>query len=177
MVAVGGRLINPAIPGIDRANVLNVERLHDLVSAGGGEFAGRRVAVIGGGRMGIEIATFLSKRSREVSVFEAGKVLAVEMALPRRWRALHEAREHGVRLLTEVRVASISDAGVLFEQDGERRTLPADLVVVVAGVEENRGLAEALRGLGIDVHLVGDCTGRTGIEGALHDAARVGRAI
>ncbi len=177
VIAVGGRPVTPAIPGIDGPNVLGVERLHDLVSAGGGELAGRRVAVIGGGRMGIEIATFLSKRSREVSVLEAGKVLAVEMALPRRWRALHEARAHGVRLLTEVRVESISDAGVLFEQNGEHRTVAADLVVVAAGVEGNRGLAEALQGLGIDVHLVGDCTGRTGIEGALHDAARVGRAI
>ena len=177
VVAVGGRHVKPAVPGIERANVLDGERLYDIVSTGDLESVGRRVAVLGGGRMGIEVAAFLSERGREVSVLEGAKVLAVEMALPRRWRALYELRQRGVRLLTEVRIEAITDDGVLYEQNGERTTLPADVVVIAGRTEENRELADALQGLGVEVHRVGDCARAAYIEGALEDAARVGRSI
>ncbi len=138
---------------------------------------GRRVAVIGGGLVGVELAEFLSERGREVTVLEEAPTLAREMALPRRWRALYELREHGVRLLTEVRVEEITDAGVCYSKDGLRQTAPADSVIVATGVHENRALADALSGLGFEVRLLGDCRSVGYIEGALLDAARVAREI
>ncbi len=138
---------------------------------------GRRVAVIGGGLVGVELAEFLSERGREVTVLEEGQTLAQEMALPRRWRALYELREHGARLLTEVRIEEISDAGVSYSKDDARQTVPADSVIVATGVHENRALANALSGLGFEVHLLGDCRAVGYIEGALLDAARLARAI
>jgi 2,4-dienoyl-CoA reductase (NADPH2) len=138
---------------------------------------GKRVAVIGGGLVGVELAAFLSERGREVHVLEETRTLAVEMALPRRWRVLHELREHGVALLTEARVEAITDDGVVFDRHGERRKLPADTVILATGVRDNPGLAEALAGLGATVHLVGDCRAVGCLEGALMDAARVARTI
>jgi len=138
---------------------------------------GTRVAIIGGGLVGVELAEFLSERGREVGVLEETRTFAVEMALPRRWRALHELREHGVALLSEVRVEAITDDGVVYSADGERRTLPADSVIVATGVRENHGLADSLQGLGAEVHLIGDCRAVGYLEGALLDAARVARSI
>ncbi len=138
---------------------------------------GKRVAIIGGGLVGVELAAFLSERGREVTVLEEGNNLAVEMALPRRWRVLYTLREHGVRLLTEVRVEAVTDAGVVYSHGGERQTVAADSVILAAGVTENRSLAETLAGLGLEVHLLGDCRRVGYIEGALMDAARVARAI
>ncbi len=84
---------------------------------------GKRVAIIGGGLVGVELAEFLCERGREVCILEEGKTLAVEMALPRRWRALHGLREHGVALLTGVRVEEITDEGVVYTaEDGARST-------------------------------------------------------
>jgi 2,4-dienoyl-CoA reductase (NADPH2) len=138
---------------------------------------GKRVAVIGGGLVGIELAEFLNERGREVTVLEEGSTLGKEMALPRRWRALYTLREHGVALLTDVQIEAITDAGVVYAKNGARQTAPADSVILAAGTQDNRSLAESLSSLGTEVHLLGDCKGVGYIEGAIMDGARVARAI
>jgi 2,4-dienoyl-CoA reductase (NADPH2) len=139
---------------------------------------GKRVAIIGGGLVGVELAEFLCERGREVCILEEGNTLAVEMALPRRWRVLHGLREHGVALRTGVNVEEITDEGVVYTaKDGARSTAPTDTVILATGAGENRSLAEALEGLGAEVHLLGDCRGVGYIEGAIMDGARIARAI
>jgi 2,4-dienoyl-CoA reductase (NADPH2) len=217
LVAVGARREPPAIPGVDRKNVLGGDDLRSLVTGGDGDGSGaahklslrqravlgvgnllgiseriglareltrrwmplgKRVAVVGGGLVGVELAEFLVERGREVAVLEESKNFAAEMAPPRRWRVLHGLREHGVRLLGEVRVEAIEDRGVVFaDGDGESRVLEADSVIVATGVRENTELAEAIASLGVEVHALGDCSGVGYIQGALLDAARVARAI
>jgi NADPH-dependent 2,4-dienoyl-CoA reductase/sulfur reductase-like enzyme len=138
---------------------------------------GKRVAVIGGGLVGLELAEFLVERDREVGVIEEDPTPGAEMGIPRRWRVLHILREHGVNLLTEARVEAITDAGVVYVKDGKQQTVAADSVILASGVQENRGLAEALAGLGAEMHLLGDCKGVGYIEGALLDANRIARQI
>ena len=137
---------------------------------------GRRVVIVGGGLVGVELAEFLSAREREVTVLEEGATLAPEMALPRRWRALFEARERGVRFVTRAQVLAISDTEVVYaDASGARSSVPADHVILAVGAREDRSLGEALGGLGIEVHLLGDCDGVGYIEGAMLGAARVAR--
>ena len=139
---------------------------------------GKRVAIIGGGLVGVELAEFLCERGREVCVLEEGNTLGVEMALPRRWRALHELRQHGVALLTGVSVEEITDEGVVYSAgDGARSTTLADTVILATRPGENLDLAEALEELGLEIHRLGDCQGIGYIEGAMMDAARIARAI
>jgi 2,4-dienoyl-CoA reductase (NADPH2) len=139
---------------------------------------GRRVAIIGGGLVGVELAEFLCERKRGVCVLEESDTLAVEMALPRRWRALHGLRQHGVSLLTGVRVEEITDEGVVYTaKDGARSSAAAETVILASGAGENRTLGDGLEGLGAEVHLLGDCSGVGYIEGAMMDAARTARTI
>jgi 2,4-dienoyl-CoA reductase (NADPH2) len=139
---------------------------------------GKRVVIIGGGLVGIELAEFLSDRDRTVTVLERGQKLAVEMALPRRWRALYELREGGVTMLTAVRVEEITDGAVVYlTADEERQSTPADSVIIASGAIANHELAEELAGAVSKLHVLGDCGGIGYIEGALMDAARVARMI
>ena len=139
---------------------------------------GKRVAIIGGGLVGVELAEFLCERGREVCVLEEGKTLAVEMALPRRWRALHGLRQHGVALRTGVRVEEITDEGVVYTApDGARNTALVDTVIVATSPGKNLDLAEELEELGVEMHRLGDCQGIGYIEGAMMDAARIAREI
>ncbi|MBI4515443.1 MAG: FAD-dependent oxidoreductase [Deltaproteobacteria bacterium] len=138
---------------------------------------GKRIVIIGGGLVGIELAEFLIERGRVVTVLEEQGTLATEMALPRRWRALYELRQHGATLLTGAAVEEITAAGVAYRRGVERHTAAADNVIVATGVVENRGLADSLSGLGVEVHLLGDCRGVGYIDGAISDAARVARMI
>jgi 2,4-dienoyl-CoA reductase (NADPH2) len=138
---------------------------------------GRRVAIIGGGLVGIELAEFLSARGRDVTVLEERQTLAAEMALPRRWRALHTLRGRGVRLLTGVRIDAIVGEEIRYSSTGKQETVAADHVIIASGACEDRSLADALSGLGVETHLIGDCRSLAYIEGALIDAARVAQRI
>ncbi|MDP2954020.1 MAG: hypothetical protein Q8O76_11980, partial [Chloroflexota bacterium] len=61
--------------------------------------------------------------------------------------------------------------------EGRRQLLEADTIVLATGAVPNAGLAAALEGKGYQVYLAGDCRGPEGIPQAIHDGARIGRAI
>jgi 2,4-dienoyl-CoA reductase (NADPH2) len=139
---------------------------------------GKRVAIIGGGLVGIELAEFLLERGREVTVLEESKNLASSMAVPRRWHSLHALRSHQVRLETQACVEAIEEGAVVWRNAaGEQHTLSVDAVILASGTQPNRNLGELLQKDFSEVHLIGDCSGLGYIEGALADAARVGREL
>jgi NADPH-dependent 2,4-dienoyl-CoA reductase/sulfur reductase-like enzyme len=138
---------------------------------------GERIVIIGGGLVGLELAEFLVERSRQVTVLEEGPHLAAQMAIPRRWRSLHELRTRGVTLHTRVRIHAIDDEGVVVTLSNERETIPADHVILAASVVPNRDILPSIQALGCEVHLIGDCDQLSYIEGSILAAARVARSI
>jgi len=142
---------------------------------------GKRVVIVGGGLVGAELAEFLCERGREVVVLEEGATLAAEMAHPRRWRALHELREHGVRMHARARVLEIGEKTVRFElapakegAEPKRDEAAADTVILAAGLEANPAPARLLREAGAPVIEIGDATGVGYIEGAVHSGFKAG---
>lgn len=137
---------------------------------------GDDVVIMGGGLVGVELAEFLAERQRRVTVIEPSEHLALEMAHPRRWRALHQAREHGVEFITNATVTSVSTSTVTYELniagDFEIASVPADNVILASGIEPDTSLAETLRhGLrGIPVHVIGDAAHVGYIENAIRTA-------
>ncbi len=139
---------------------------------------GRRVAVVGGGIVGLELAEFLVERGREVAVVEEGPDLAPQMAIPRRWRTLHILREHGVELATRARIQRFTERGVEIESaEGEKRLIAADHVLLATGVVPDRRLADAVRPLGRPTHVIGDAERIGYLEGAILSGAELGRAL
>ncbi len=137
----------------------------------------RHVVVVGGGLVGVELAEFLAERGRTVTVLEAGDKLGVEMAHPRRARALFEAREHGVELVTGAELVAIHPDRVDVRVGDEARSVAAGHVVLASGVLPDTALADELRAAGLDVHVVGDA-GEVGyIQGAVRSGHLAGRAI
>jgi 2,4-dienoyl-CoA reductase-like NADH-dependent reductase (Old Yellow Enzyme family) len=176
LIAVGARLVRPPITGIDRANVVDVTALGNsstLLET----TRGTSVAIIGGDRVGLEVAELLCERGHEVTVLAATTPFGVGMALPRRWRALHTLRERGVQLLGPTTVEACTDDGLVYRLDDEAQVLRADVVVVATGFQPDHGLADAVGGDGIEVHLLGDCRTPGDLEQALTDAARVAYAL
>ncbi|MGH3445126.1 MAG: NAD(P)/FAD-dependent oxidoreductase [Nocardioidaceae bacterium] len=121
---------------------------------------GHRVAIVGGGWIGLEVASAARHAGADVTVLEALdqpllRVLGPKVATV--FADLH--REHGVDLRTGVRVEAIeaSDERAVVTLAGSG-TLEADLVVVGIGVSPNVGLAEAAglaveNGILVDAHL------------------------
>ena len=143
---------------------------------------GHEVVVIGGGLVGLELAEFLAERGRRVTVLESGPVLGLPMALPRRWEAVARAAGHGVDLHRSAELVEITPGSVRFRtaaDDGRPhdREVPATDVVVASEVGPGAPLAEALDAAGFDVRVVGDAATVGYIEGAMHSAGTVARAL
>jgi 3-phenylpropionate/trans-cinnamate dioxygenase ferredoxin reductase subunit len=112
---------------------------------------GARIGIVGGGWIGLEVASAARQHDAEVTVLEALdlpllRVLGPEVAQV--FADLH--REHGVDLRTGVQVTAITprgDGATVALGDGS--ALDVDLLVVGVGVAPNAELAEAA-GLSVD---------------------------
>ena len=143
---------------------------------------GKRIVIIGGGLVGIELAEFLAERNRNVTVLEEEAIFALQMAHPRRWRVLHDVRKAGVELVARARVDRITERAVDFsvsieDEKVETRSIKADSVIVTLGLEPNPDLAARMDGSDTRVISVGDCTGVGYIEGAISDGFRAALAL
>jgi NADPH-dependent 2,4-dienoyl-CoA reductase/sulfur reductase-like enzyme len=138
---------------------------------------GRRVVIIGGGLVGIELAEFLAERRRSVTVLEAGSAAGLPMAAPRRWSAVREAVAHGVDVIREATLVEITERTVVYECGGEQIEVGVDSVVIAGEVHPGAPLADKLRDLGLEVHVVGDADDVGYIEGAIRSAWRVARSV
>lgn len=130
---------------------------------------GKRVVVIGGGLVGIELAEFLVDRGRSVAVLEEGDKAALEMAHPRRWRVLSDLRAQGAQIVTGAAGIRILRSEVRCSTDSEERSFPADHVLIATGLSADSRFADELRAEGLDPIEIGDCTGVGYIEGAIRD--------
>lgn len=137
---------------------------------------GKRVIIIGGGLVGLELAEFLIARGRQVCVLESTGHLGRELAIVRRWRVLHGIRVHGGQLLTDVNVTAIEGNRVRYHNaEGEAAEVLGDSVVLASGATPDTSLADALSGAGLKVVSIGDCQSLGYIEGAIAAGNRAGR--
>lgn len=133
---------------------------------------GKRIVIIGGGLVGLELAEFLNERGRSVSVVDDVRRFGAGLLLVRRMRLLEELKEHGVVMFSGASEISIGADAVRFTgKDGAPQSVGADHVVVAKGVSDNTVVADQLRAAGFAVHAFGDCTGVSYIEGAIRGAA------
>ncbi|HKC26680.1 MAG TPA: FAD-dependent oxidoreductase [Jatrophihabitans sp.] len=144
VLATGSAPRRLPIAGAERALVLRTVEDSDAIRATFGE--GRRLVLIGGGWIGLEVAAAARAQGTDVTVLEAAElpllaVLGTEMATV--FADLH--RSNGVDLRTGVAIEEITDTGVRLADGTE---LPADAVVMGVGARPRTELAEAA---GLDV--------------------------
>ncbi|MDT5147947.1 MAG: 2,4-dienoyl-CoA reductase [Mycobacterium sp.] len=141
---------------------------------------GRRVAIIGGDLVALELAEFLASRGRLVSVLEAGKDIAPEVGNKRKTEHMDRLDRAGLAVHVRAVTERITPEAVVFTPfGGRRRHLAADSVVLAGAVEPDTTLFDALVAAmpGADVHAVGDCTGLGLIRKATEEGARAACAI
>ena len=173
LLATGSTPRRLPVPGADAAGILTLRRVEDSDAIRETFGADRRLAIIGGGWIGLEVAAAAREAGTEVTVIEATAapllaVLGPDLAAV--FATLHT--DHGVTLYTEARVAEIlttnGRASGVRLADGT--VIPADAVVVGIGAAPNTELAEqaglavdngvlvsaALRSSDPDIYAVGD---------------------
>ncbi|MGD0854563.1 MAG: FAD-dependent oxidoreductase [Dehalococcoidia bacterium] len=152
IVATGAVPFYPDMPGVHDTNVVTA---HDVL--GGQRVTGKQVVVIGGSLTGCETALFLAKNGKSVTVLRRGPVIAAESGWSMRRLLMEELRSVGVTLLTKVEYRSIGKEGVKIMRNAEEQLLPADTVVLAAGLQPLNDLAAQLEQKIGTIFIIGDC--------------------
>lgn len=152
MLATGSRARTLPLPGAGANGVLTLRKVEDSEAISRAIDEGGRIAIIGGGWIGMEVAANARQRGAEVTVIEAAAaplaaVLGDELA--QTFLGLH--REHGVTFHLDAKVAELTThesvaTGVRLADD---TVVAADVVVVGVGAAPNLELAESA-GLALD---------------------------
>ena len=130
----------------------------------------RNVVVIGGDLVGLELAEFLIERGRNVKVLEPTGSLGPNLSIIRRSRVIHQLKEHGVDLLTNVEIKEIDGQEVIVQHEESEKIFPADQIIIALGANANLNLSNELNNMSIPVTSIGDCTSVGYIHGAIADA-------
>ncbi len=210
VIATGITPRRVSFPGSDDPRVLSY-----IDVLGHHQSVGARVAIIGAGGIGFDVAEFLVERSPSptIDVVRWTREWGVDMQLVQRgglqpprpeaparqvWLLQRSEGRLGARLnkttgwvhrstlktkqvimLGDVRYQRFDDQGLHITIDGNAQILPVDNVVVCAGQEPNRRLADELIAAGLKVHVIGgaDVAAELDAKRAIAQATRLASQI
>ena len=192
IVAAGGIPTIPEITGINRRNVVSVPKLHRMLKFYLRFFSpqllgwltkfwmpiGKKVVIIGGGLQGCELAEFLVKHGRIVTIVEAGATLGEGVPERKRHPLFRWLKNKGVTMLAGVKYEEINNKGLtITTKEGERLTIAADTIVPAVPLQPNTGLIEAFKSKTAAVYFIGDCVEPKVIIDAVAAGYRVANSI
>ncbi|MGF6755672.1 nitrite reductase large subunit NirB [Paraburkholderia sp. GAS334] len=181
LIATGSTPFILPVPGKDLNGVITYRDIRDTQAMIDTAAVKRHAVVIGGGLLGLEAANGLKLRGMDVTVVHLGDTLLERQLDSTAGKLLQRSlEERGLAFLLGKSTSEIvgNDAGEVCAvrfKDGE--TVPADLVVMAAGIRPNTTLAEAAglycdRGIVVSdslqtydprVYAVGECVSHRGI--------------
>jgi 2,4-dienoyl-CoA reductase-like NADH-dependent reductase (Old Yellow Enzyme family) len=192
IVATGGRVVLPEIPGAERGPVTTGPQLRALVRPAPRWLSplwlraatrlwmpiGKRVVVVGADLAALELAELLALRGRRVTIVERGERLAPEVGTKRLTEHMDALDRLGVAVNTGVAYEEITARGIAVRPDrGARREIAADTIVLAGELVADTTFYDAVKGDVPEVHAVGDCTGLGLIRKATEEATRVACAL
>jgi 2,4-dienoyl-CoA reductase (NADPH2) len=172
ILATGGIAAIPNIPGINRRNVISSTDLHHslrnyLRFLGPRVLRwltrfwiplGKRVVIIGGAIQGCQLAEFLVKRGRKVTIVDTAEELGDGLAPERKIRLFVWFRKKGVTLMSGVKLEDITDKGLtITTKEGKRQTIEADNIIPAMPLTPNIELLKGLEGKIPEIYSIGDC--------------------
>ncbi|MGD0661989.1 MAG: FAD-dependent oxidoreductase [Syntrophorhabdales bacterium] len=174
IVAVGADVRRPEVSGIEKPLVADAMEVLQ-----GKAHIGRRVHIVGGGVIGVEVGLFLAEQDKEV-VFTTRQDDFMKGVMSTQ-RAAYEERLAGrkVTVYTGRRLDSVSDEGaIVIDRNGDRQAIPADSVVLAAGFAARTTLKEQIeKETSFEVHAVGDCVSPRMIYDAIHEGYLTARRM
>jgi len=174
IVAAGARIDMGAY-----AHVEGRERLVDALAVAQGRVVpGRRVVVVGGGKIGLVLAESLRKKGAEVTIVEADKRIGGDVMPTFKWRHTAWVEELDIPTLTSSRLARVTaDAAVVVDGKGVETSIPADTVIAAAPRRSNQELFAEFEWMVDELHGCGDAQMPRGIDAAIHEGYRLGVRI
>jgi 2,4-dienoyl-CoA reductase (NADPH2) len=191
ILAAGGTDSTMDIPGINGRNVVTGAKLHGQLKfysrfLGPKTLAGltkvwmpvgKRVVVIGGTIHGCELAEFLIKRGRKVTIVHSGAEIGEGMTGDDKFQFLRWIAEKDAAIITGATIDKITDKGLSIETGGKKQTIAADTIALALPLHSNPVLRQQLEGKLTEIYAIGDCTEPHLIADAIAGGSLIGHTI
>jgi 2,4-dienoyl-CoA reductase-like NADH-dependent reductase (Old Yellow Enzyme family)/thioredoxin reductase len=175
VVATGAEPITPNIPGISYKTVMTAWDLMQKKVI----LEKEKVAVVGGGLVGCEVADYLLELQNMVTIIEQLPAVATDMEPHHKVGILELFGENNVTILTKRKVIGIAKKGVevVNLDSGKNELVEADWVVIAVGSKPVDTLTDVLKNKVPELYSVGDCIQPRVILEAIYEGSLVGRQI
>ena len=174
IIAVGSNLRKLDVLGSDLRQVHYVQKISDILAIQKDFDAVKKILVIGGGYIGLEIAAICRKMDKEVTLIHRGTRLLSRVVAPEMSEFYHKThKEEGVKIILKTQVSKIEESQRTLKittSDGDE--LSADMIIAGIGVTPAIGLAleagifcdngiyvnEFCETSSANIYAIGDCT-------------------
>lgn len=164
IVAVGAEQIVPPIPGVEKAVMSFDDFGHEEETV-----KGKKVAIVGGGDIGVELGIYLNELGHECTIVEMGHYIAPKAQLTERISYLEWLEQEKVQTMVDTKCVEITDQGAIIEDaDGNQKLLEADTVIIAVGTKSLANERDKFIDTAFDVINVGDCVKASSIVHAVH---------
>jgi 2,4-dienoyl-CoA reductase (NADPH2) len=192
ILATGGVSAKPDVPGIDHRKVIDGAELHGKLKTALKFFGpktlgrltkiwmpiGKRVVIMGGAIQGCQLAVFLVKRGRRVTIVDTAETLGEGLPYENPVRLFKWLNGKGMAMLAGVKYERITEEGlVLTTKEGERKTIEADNIIIALPSLPDAGLLSILRDKVAEIYQIGDCRESGLMHDAIADGSRLARNI
>jgi 2,4-dienoyl-CoA reductase-like NADH-dependent reductase (Old Yellow Enzyme family)/NADPH-dependent 2,4-dienoyl-CoA reductase/sulfur reductase-like enzyme len=174
IIAAGSVTERPNLSGADLPHVLLAR---DVLS--GKVQTGRKVVVVGGGRVGCETAELLVRQGKDVTLVRmSGKSrLAQEIGPASRGSFLEKLAKSGVKIKATAVISDIDRKAVMVSESGVTTHIEADTVILSPAPIADDGIARLLEGKIPEIIVIGDCAKPRAIIDAIHEGYAAGSGI
>ena len=170
IVAVGAEQVVPRIPGVEKATMsFDVFGHEDKV--------GKKVVIIGGGAIGVELGIHLNGLGHECTIVEMAEYLASKTELTERTAYMIHLKKNNVKTMVKTTCQEITDKGVWVENEDGRQFIEADTVIISVGTKPLAQERDQFKDVAFDVISVGDCVKASSIVHAVHTGFDAGLTL
>ena len=191
ILAAGGIDSTMDVPGVNGKNVVTGAKLHGQLKFYSRFFGpktlarltkvwmpiGKSVVVIGGTIHGCELAEFLIKRGRKVTIVHSGTEIGEGMTGDDQFQFLRWIAEKDAVIYTGATIGEITEKGVTIKIGGKEQTLSADTIAFALPLQFNPALQQQLAGKFTEIYAIGDCNEPHLIADAIAGGSRIGHSI
>jgi len=173
VVAAGARIDMAAYDRLEGR-----ERLVDAIDVAKGRVKpGKRVVVIGAGKVGLVVAESLRKGGAAVTIVEEEKRIAGDVMPSFKWRHSAWVEELEIRTLTLSRVTRVTADGVQVANGEGEIFVPADTVIAAGPRKSNQEMFRDFEWMIDELHGCGDAIMPRGLDAAIQEGYRLGVRI
>lgn len=173
VIATGAAIVKPAIPGIERENVISAWDVLEQNAA-----TSDKVAIIGGGKVGVVTAEHLASNGKEVWIIETQKRVDYDVSTTFKWRHAAWIKEFGVNVLNLTVPLEVTDEGVrVKDEKGNKRLIEAGTIVLAGPRRSEQDFATSLENYCDELYVIGDAIRPRSMHNAIHEGYKLGARL